>query len=61
MGLHVIEFGSPSRKPPDDPLDQRRPVYAGLAAHTVSTDQREPAEIAAEIAALLKATEEPGA
>jgi shikimate kinase len=42
-------------------LDQRRPVYAGLAALTVSTDQREPAEIAAEIAALLKATEEPGA
>ena len=35
-------------------LDQRRPVYAGLAVLTVSTDEREPEEIAAEIAALLK-------
>jgi len=37
-------------------LDQRRPVYADLAAITVSTDQREPAEIADEIAAVLKST-----
>jgi shikimate kinase len=35
-------------------LDQRRPVYAGLAVLTVSTDEREPEEIAAEIAARLK-------
>jgi shikimate kinase len=35
-------------------LDQRRPVYEGLAAVTVGTDEREPAEIAAEIAAVLK-------
>lgn len=42
-------------------LDQRRPVYAGLAALTVSTDEREPADIAAEIAALLRTTGEPGA
>jgi shikimate kinase len=37
-------------------LDQRRPVYADLAAITVSTDQREPAEIADEIATVLKST-----
>jgi shikimate kinase len=42
-------------------LDQRRPVYAGLAAITVSTDEREPAEIAAEIAVLLKTAREAGA
>ena len=41
-------------------LDQRRPVYAGLAAITVTTDEREPAEIAAEIAIMLKTTGEPG-
>ena len=34
-------------------LDQRRPVYAGLARITVSTDGREPDQIADEIAALL--------
>jgi len=34
-------------------LDQRRPVYAGLARITVSTDGREPEDIADEIAALL--------
>jgi shikimate kinase len=34
-------------------LDARRPVYAALASVTVSTDGREPAEIAAEIAARL--------
>jgi shikimate kinase len=34
-------------------LQQRQPVYAGLAAITVSTDGREPAQIAAELAALI--------
>jgi shikimate kinase len=36
-------------------LDQRRPLYAEVATHTVVTDGREPEEIAAEVAALLKA------
>jgi shikimate kinase len=36
-------------------LDQRRPLYAEVATHTVATDGREPEEIAAEVAALLKA------
>jgi hypothetical protein len=36
-------------------------VYAGLAAITVSTDEREPADIAAELAAALKAAGEAGA
>ena len=35
-------------------LDQRRPLYAEVATHTVATDGREPGDIAAEIAALLK-------
>jgi shikimate kinase len=35
-------------------LDQRRPLYAEVATATVVTDGREPEEIAAEIAALLK-------
>jgi shikimate kinase len=35
-------------------LDQRRPLYASVATHTIVTDGREPGEIAAEIAALLK-------
>jgi len=35
-------------------LDQRRPLYASVATHTVATDGREPEEIAAEVAALLK-------
>jgi shikimate kinase len=35
-------------------LDQRRPLYAEVATHTVATDGREPEEIAAEVAALLK-------
>ena len=34
-------------------LDQRLPVYQGLAWLTISTDNREPDEIAAEIAAAL--------
>jgi shikimate kinase len=37
-------------------LEQRQPVYAELAQVTVSTDGREPAQIAAEIAELLTAT-----
>jgi len=36
-------------------LDQRIPVYRGLATITVGTDDREPAEIAAEIASRLAA------
>ena len=36
-------------------LDQRRPLYAQVATHTIVTDAREPDEIAAEVAALLKA------
>jgi shikimate kinase len=36
-------------------LDQRRPLYSQVATHTVATDGRAPAEIAAEVAALLKA------
>jgi len=37
-------------------LEQRQPVYAGLAQVTVRTDGREPAQLAAEIAGLLSAT-----
>ncbi|MEU8813071.1 shikimate kinase [Actinoplanes sp. NPDC048796] len=36
-------------------LDQRRPLYAEVATHTVATDGREPHEIAAEVAELLRA------
>ncbi|MFF5172930.1 shikimate kinase [Micromonospora sp. NPDC000089] len=36
-------------------MDQRRPLYAEVATATVATDGRTPEEIAAEIAALLKA------
>jgi shikimate kinase len=36
-------------------LDQRRPLYAAVATHTVATDGRTPQEITAEVAALLKA------
>ena len=39
-------------------LDQRRPLYAEVATHTVRTDGREPAEIAAEVAALIRATDD---
>ena len=35
-------------------LDQRRPLYLSVATHTVTTDGRNPGEIAAEVAALLK-------
>lgn len=35
-------------------LDQRRPLYAAVATHTITTDGREPEEIAAEVAGLLK-------
>jgi len=35
-------------------LDQRRPLYASVAAHTIATDGREAAEIAGEVTALLK-------
>jgi shikimate kinase len=41
-------------------LDQRRPVYEGLAVITVGTDEREPAQIAAELADRLAAAGEPG-
>jgi shikimate kinase len=36
-------------------LDQRRPLYSQVATYTVATDGRAPGEIAAEVAALLKA------
>jgi shikimate kinase len=36
-------------------MDQRRPLYASVATHTVATDGRTPQEISAEVAALLKA------
>jgi shikimate kinase len=35
-------------------LDQRKPLYASVATHTVPTDGRSIDEIAAEVAALLK-------
>jgi shikimate kinase len=35
-------------------LDQRRPLYSAVATHTVATDGRDPADIADEVAALLK-------
>jgi shikimate kinase len=35
-------------------MDQRRPLYEQVATHTVRTDGRTPAEVAAEIAALLQ-------
>jgi shikimate kinase len=35
-------------------LDQRKPLYASVAAHTVPTDGRDISDIAAEVAALLK-------
>jgi shikimate kinase len=35
-------------------MEQRRPLYASVATHTVATDARTPEEIAAEVAALLK-------
>jgi shikimate kinase len=35
-------------------LDQRRPLYSAVATHTIATDGRDPVEIAAEVAALLK-------
>ncbi|MEV4706954.1 shikimate kinase [Actinoplanes sp. NPDC049316] len=35
-------------------MDQRRPLYAAVATHTVQTDGRTPEEIAVELADLLK-------
>ncbi|MDY7083513.1 MAG: shikimate kinase [Actinomycetota bacterium] len=35
-------------------LDQRRPLYAEVATHTIKTDGRDPDEIATEAAALLQ-------
>jgi shikimate kinase len=35
-------------------MEQRRPLYASVATHTIATDARSPEEIAAELAALLK-------
>ena len=35
-------------------MDQRRPLYAAVATHTVATDGRVPADIAGEVAGLLK-------
>lgn len=36
-------------------LDERTPVYEQVATHTVSTDGREPQEVADEVAAMLEA------
>jgi shikimate kinase len=36
-------------------MEQRRPLYASVATHTIATDGRDTEEIAAELAALLKA------
>ena len=36
-------------------LDQRRPIYTGVATHVVVTDQRDPEEIAAEVLTALRA------
>ncbi|GIF13273.1 shikimate kinase [Actinoplanes teichomyceticus] len=35
-------------------LEQRRPLYAAVATHTVATDGREPEEIAAEVTVLVR-------
>jgi shikimate kinase len=35
-------------------MEQRRPLYASVATHTIATDGRAPDELAAEVAALLK-------
>ena len=35
-------------------MEQRRPLYASVATHTIKTDGRTPREIADELAALLK-------
>jgi len=35
-------------------MEQRRPLYEAVAAHTVHTDGRAPDEVAAEVAALVK-------
>jgi shikimate kinase len=35
-------------------MEERRPLYASVATHTIKTDGRSPQEIAEEIAALLK-------
>lgn len=36
-------------------MEQRRPLYAGVARHTVATDARTPEDIAGEIVTLLRA------
>jgi shikimate kinase len=35
-------------------MEERRPLYASVATHTIATDARAPEEIAVELAALLK-------
>lgn len=35
-------------------LDERRPLYASVATHTVKTDTREPGDIAKELAELIR-------
>lgn len=37
-------------------MEQRRPLYASVATHTVATDGRTATDVAAELAALLKPT-----
>lgn len=39
-------------------LDERTPIYEGLARFTIDTDERSPEEVAAEVAAALAALEE---
>jgi len=39
-------------------LDERAPIYEGLARFTVDTDERAPADVAAEVVAALAALEE---
>jgi shikimate kinase len=35
-------------------MEQRRPLYASIATHTIATDRRTPGDIADEMAALIK-------
>ena len=37
-------------------MEQRRPLYEAAATHSIATDGRTPADVAAELAALLKPT-----
>jgi shikimate kinase len=41
-------------------MDQRRPLYAAVATHTIATDARTPEDIAAEVTGLLKGARNTG-